>query len=124
MTTRDDDLRARFTALRRADAAAAPELDALLARPVARISRRVMFPAALVAAAAILVVASLKLTTDGSALEVSVAGDEPSILEWQSPTASLLAPPAVGLIQPVPTPTSSLLRGARVDINATLSSGR
>ena len=124
MTRPDDDLRWRFSALRRADEAAAPTIDALLERRVVRATRIVVIPAAIAAAAAILLVASLNRTTDGSAFEVSVAAEEPSILEWQSPTASLLAPVGPDLVQTVSTPTSSLLRGARVDLTATLHIGR
>ena len=124
MTASDDNLRSRYAALRRADASAAPELDALLARPVTTARRRVIFPAAIAAAAAILLIAGVQLTKNGPSLEVSVSAEEPSILEWRSPTASLLAPQGNDLIQPAFTPTASLLRGARVDLNATLHSGR
>src|SRR5690349_15463094 len=109
MTQSDDDFRIRFAALRRADAAAAPELDTLLARPVTRGSRRLILPAAIAAAAAVLLAAGLQRTANRAPLEVSVSADEPSILEWHSPTASLLTPPAPDLVQTTATPTSSLL---------------
>ena len=59
MTSPDRDLQARFAALRRADAATAPDLDALLAKAPVRPRRRLLLPAILAAAAVVMAVAGV-----------------------------------------------------------------
>lgn len=109
MMSDDHDLRSRFDALRRVDAAAVPEVDELVARTHARPSRRVMLPAMAAAAAAIaMLVAGLRFATSRPSDGISVSLGEPSILVWRSPTVSLLQTPGKELLQTVPTLGSSL----------------
>ncbi|AHG88945.1 hypothetical protein J421_1408 [Gemmatirosa kalamazoonensis] len=107
----DDDLRARFATLRRAELGAAPPLDALLVRP--RVRRRLATRAAL-AAAAVLLVALLGIRLAARRTE-DVRRPPPSIVAWRSPTASLLRTPGEELLRTVPTLRSSLLRAAPLD---------
>ena len=109
MTVRDDDLRARFDALRRVEAAAAPDFDAVIAKPAAR-HRRIVLPATVAAAAAVMLVAGLRFAASRSSDSITVSPSEPSLLAWRSPTASLLQTPGRELLQTVPTLKSSLLQ--------------
>ena len=101
----DDDLQSRFDALRRADEGMAPDLATLVARRRAHNRRPIVFGAAFAAAAVVLVVVGLRFFAPPTAPPVV-----PSILSWQSPTASLLQTPGLELLRTVPTLRSSLLR--------------
>ena len=127
MTASDDELRAGFDALRRVDATSAPALDVLMDRPVAYRRRGLLIPAgALAAAAAALVVLVLHPSspTDLPPLEVVVAPETPSLLTWQSPTASLIDMAGPDVLTTSPTVTSSLLRGSIIDVRTILPTGR
>jgi hypothetical protein len=108
MTSPDPDLRARFAALRRADAATAPDLDALFAKGRARPRGRLVLPAMLAAAAVVIAVAGVRYGGSRPSIDVVVAPSAPSLVAWRSPTASLLQTPGRELLQTVPTLTSSL----------------
>ena len=111
MKSHDDDLRSRFDALRRVDAASVPDVNALVARPAVRRVQRVVWPATVAAAAAIvMLVAGLRFTASRPSVSISVSPSEPSLLAWRSPTASLLQTPGKEVLQTVPTLRSSLLR--------------
>ena len=125
MTTHDDDLRTQFEALRRVDAASAPGITALLDRPV--VERRwpaVLVPAAVLAAAVAVLIVSPPAVTTAPAMDVSVEPDTPSLLTWQSPTASLMQITGPEIAGPSRTVTSSLLRGTIVDPRTIQSTGR
>jgi hypothetical protein len=99
----DRDLKQRFDALRRADRAAAPDFGAIVRRPATR-RRPVVLRAALFAATVLLAIGGARLATRRTRAEI------PSILTWQSPTATLLRTPGQGLLRDIPTLRSSLLR--------------
>jgi hypothetical protein len=107
----DQDLRSRFAALRQLDGATVPDVDAIVARRPTRRPRRVLLPATIAAAAAIvLIVAGVRFTASEPSVSISVSPAEPSILAWRSPTASLLQTPGRELLQTTPTVESALLR--------------
>jgi hypothetical protein len=114
----DEELRSRFDALRRGDEGATPELSALLARPGVRARRPGVLTAVLAAAATILVVVGLRFATQPEYLanaDTDARTGAPSILTWQSPTASLLQTPGRELLHSVPTVRSSLLNSTPLD---------
>ena len=113
MTPGDRDLRMRFDALRRVDADAVPRLDLLVAQPRTRRPTPVVLPATVAAAAVIMLVAGLRFVATRPSVDITVSPSEPSLVAWQSPTASLLQTPGMELLQTVPTLESSLLRGVR-----------
>ena len=108
MTSLDRDLRTRFDALRRVDAAAVPDLDALLAKSRARPRRRLVLPAVLAAAAVVIAVAGVRNARSRPPIDIVVAASGPSLVAWRSPTASLLQTPGRELLQTVPRLTSPL----------------
>lgn len=108
----DDDLRSRFDGLRRGDQRVAPPFDAVLARP--RAARTGTFAAVLAAAAVIIVAIGLQFLTPPTPV-VSEPANAPSIVSWESPTASLLQTPGHELLHTVPTIRSSLLSGAPLE---------
>jgi hypothetical protein len=118
--TSDDDLRARFAALRRAERGTAPPLDAILARP--RPPRRRASSIALAAAAVVVALLGARLVLRRPPNE-RAASRAPSVLEWRSPTASLLRTPGQELLRTVPTLRSSLLRDVPLDSLTTVDPG-
>ncbi len=108
MTPTDDDITPRFEAMRRVDAAAVPQLDALLARPASHRRRRLALPVAVAAAAMIVLAVGIRYSASRTPITPTI---EASILAWRSPTASLLHLPGNELLHTVPTLKSSLLRG-------------
>ena len=127
MMSRDEDLRARFDALRRVDAASAPAFGAVMDRPVVRRPRGLLISAgvlAAAAAAAVFLVVRAPSPTEPPPLEVIVAPEAPSLLTWRSPTASLMDMAGTGVLTVPPTATSSLLRGAILDVRTILPPGR
>jgi hypothetical protein len=111
---RDDDLRSRFEALRRVDEKIAPEFGVLISRASARKHRSIVLPAALAAAAVVIAIVGRRFVTGRShpdTLGTGARPTTPSIVSWQSPTASLLQTPGLDLLRTVPTLRSSLLRG-------------
>jgi hypothetical protein len=98
----DRDLKQRFDALRRADAAAAPDFEAIVRRPVTR-RRPVAFRAVLVAATVLAAIGGVRLATRPTRADI------PSVMTWRSPTATLLRTPGQELLHDIPTLRSSLL---------------
>ncbi|MDB4912379.1 MAG: hypothetical protein JWM95_23 [Gemmatimonadetes bacterium] len=105
--TGDDDIRKRFAALRNADANAAPAVDVLLARPRVRDARPFALAAVAAVAAAVFVAVGIQLRDPKEPPRTGM-----SILEWRSPTASLLKTPGSELIHTVPTMRSTILHSA------------
>lgn len=97
----DQDLRDRFAALRREDAAAAPPFDAVRASAVRPPSRRPRLarwaPAITVAAAAVLVALGVLRMRQPREPLVSLA-----TTRWQSPTDFLLRVPGAEYLEGVP----------------------
>ena len=127
MTSHDDDLHARFDALRRVDAASAPAFETVMDRPAVRRPRGVLMSAGVLAAAAaavVFLVVRPPSLTELQALEVTVAPDTASLLTWRSPTASLMDMAGPDVLTVTPTVTSSLLRGAIIDVRTILPTGR
>ena len=104
----DRDLRERFAALRRVDAATVPDLDALFTRAPARPRHWLVLPAIVAAAAVAMLAVSLRFAGSRPSLEIVVEPGAPSLLAWRSPTASLLQTPGRELLQTMPTLTSAL----------------
>ncbi len=124
MTSNDRDLRARFNALRRVDAGAAPDLEALIENTSPPRRHRVILPAAAAAAAILMLVAGLRSMASRPSAEYTLPRGEASLLAWRSPTASLLQTPGMELLQTVPTLESSLLQGIPWESRSTPPSGR
>ena len=101
----DDDLRKRFHALGSVDQATRPAFGAVRAKPDARAPRRLAGAVLFVwGLAAVAVLAVGLVTYGGRRVDPSV----PSIMEWQSPTASLLQGQGLQMLSPAPM-TSSVL---------------
>ena len=106
--TNDDELRERFEALRTADRARTPDVQALLgtARASAHLATPSRTPVLIGLAAAAGIVLMI-----GIALRASHA-TAPSIEMWQSPTAGFLRTPGDELLRAAPSIESSVLDGA------------
>ena len=127
MTAHDDDLRAGFDALRRVDATSVPAFDAVMDRPVVHRRRGILISAGVLTAAAaavVFLVVRPPSLTEPPPLEVIVASDAPSLLSWQSPTASLMEAAGTDVVTAPPTVTASLLRGTIIDVRTILPTGR
>lgn len=127
MTSHDEELRARFDALRRVDEASAPAFDAVMDRPVGRRRRGVLVSAGVLTAAAaavVFLVVRPPSLTDPPPFEVIVAPNAPSLLTWRSPTASLMEAAGTDVVTASPTVTASLLRGTIIDVRTILPTGR
>ena len=108
----DDELRARFAALRAHDAAQAPELDAMRRRGESRATIRAGFPPRMsyAAAAAAIIVMAATMTFWWTREHRSTSTMTPPIAAWESPTSSLLPRADHALLAPPPL-LSSVLDG-------------
>jgi hypothetical protein len=121
---RDDELRARFAALRAEEAARAPEFRAVHERVLARgrsaaPSRSAML-LGLAAAAVLAVATGVAFRGRRTGVRSTLVADstpsrpfrEPSITSWTSPTAGLLRTSGSALLADPPPVHSSILDGA------------
>jgi len=99
----DRDLHERFSALRRLESEAAPSLDALLGRRVAR-SRR---PLAVLVATTALVALAIGLAVRSH--RPTPAHPAPSLLAWTAPTDFLLETPGHELFDSIPALGTSMI---------------
>jgi hypothetical protein len=120
----DDELRARFQALRSDDSDRAPDFNDILqrARTLDAQRRRRVRPLWIVAAAGLVLAAGIAIQQTrnrgigrrADATDSSGGGDTPSISRWTSPTASLLRTSGSEALA-APKVLSSILDGASPD---------
>jgi hypothetical protein len=101
---RDEQLSALFATQRREDEAAAPALEALLARSRTRRARAGVIPAlALAASVAAVIAAAVLVLRSGAASTAAPSADAEQLAEWTSPTAFLLDTPGSELFSQIPS---------------------